>query len=78
MANERPPRNKKQVTVRMRPAEKDLRQELLAEVPGTHNWTTGARMKAAPPPEKQLRPKRAEADEDGLDALDLMERGGLR
>ena len=67
------------VTVRRRPKERSLREEFFAPItPGDQAFSEGARAKPAPSPEKQLDEDEVEVDEDGLDAVDLMERGGLR
>lgn len=72
------PRKGRPATASIRPAEKTLRGQFDALIPGTNSFTSGTRLKPAPPPEKQLDPGEVEVDEDGLDALELMERGGPR
>lgn len=69
---------RRQVTTRVHPAPHDQRVEFFAPVPGGSVWTSGARAESAPPPEEQLDAPEPEIDEDGLDAVDLMERGGQR
>lgn len=71
-------RKRRQVVTRIRPPDRSVHGEFYAPIPGTQGHTAGVRVEPAPPPEEQLDPGEEEVDEDGLDAVDLMERGGLR